>query len=329
MVNEKLKLPENDIVKMFVEDKFSRFKISKIYDVDYHVISEIIDKYNLSPEKRKITQLSESDINAIVELYKEGMPPKLIKTKFNIGTERVKSIVRDNGIELNKTGGKRIYNVNENYFERIDTKEKAMFFGLFFADGYNDEKNGVISLGLAEYDLKTVELFAESIGSNHKINLYARSKNGKSHQNVATIVVSSRKLSQDLSKLGCMQRKSLIKKFPRLANSDLIKSFIYGYFLGNGCLHKRIGKKSFVHTFSIASNYDMCLEFKKIFLQINVNSTIRKDKITNYSTIQVAGNLQIKRLMDWLFKDEINIMERKTKKYKELVSYVNEKERKF
>lgn len=325
MVNEKLKLPESDIVNLFTNDKMTRFAISKLYNVDYHVISEILGKYNLLPVKRQITKLSSEDTDKIVSLYKEGVPPKKIKGIFNIGLERIKRIILKNGIEINKTGRKRQYSVNEDYFQNIDTKEKAMFFGLFFADGYNHQEKGCVSLGLAEYDLRTVELFAKAIGSNHPINIYKREKNGRKHNNAAVIVISSKKLSNDLASLGCVQRKSLIKEFPKLASEELIKSFIYGYFLGNGCLHKRIGKKSYVHRFSIASNYRMCLEFKRIFSAISVNSTLVKDKKTSFSKIQVAGNYQVKRLMDWLFVGETDIMERKTNQYNNFVIFMENK----
>ena len=56
---------------------------------------------------------------------------------------------------------KRIYTLNENYFEQIDTQEKAYFLGFLWADGCNC--NGVIHLVLQEKDKYILEKFNELI----------------------------------------------------------------------------------------------------------------------------------------------------------------------
>lgn len=40
----------------------------------------------------------------------------------------------------------RKYTINEKYFEKVDTPEKAYILGLLYADGYNSEKTGRINL---------------------------------------------------------------------------------------------------------------------------------------------------------------------------------------
>jgi hypothetical protein len=51
----------------------------------------------------------------------------------------------------------RKYKLNENYFEPIDSEEKAYFLGFLFADGYVDEQHHVIELTLHHQDREILE----------------------------------------------------------------------------------------------------------------------------------------------------------------------------
>ena len=42
------------------------------------------------------------------------------------------------------------YTLNKNYFDVIDFQNKAYCLGYFMADGYNNEKRGVIEISCSE-----------------------------------------------------------------------------------------------------------------------------------------------------------------------------------
>ena len=46
----------------------------------------------------------------------------------------------------------RKYSLNESYFDDIDTADKAYFLGYLMADGYNDEKRGVVEAAWSNLD---------------------------------------------------------------------------------------------------------------------------------------------------------------------------------
>ena len=62
---------------------------------------------------------------------------------------------------------------------------------------------------------------------------------------------------------------------------------------------------------------------QKIFSKINVNSSMycrHPERCNNIRDIRVFGNLQVCRLMDWIYSDATIYMNRKYNKYVELLN---------
>ena len=71
---------------------------------------------------------------------------------------------------------KRIYKVNENYFEKIDTPEKAYILGFFYADGYNNEETGALEFVQKEERIDILEQIKKCLGCNYEIKEYTSGK---------------------------------------------------------------------------------------------------------------------------------------------------------
>lgn len=71
---------------------------------------------------------------------------------------------------------KRIYKVNENYFEKIDTPEKAYILGFFYADGYNNQETGVLEFVQKEERIDILEQIKECLECNYEIKEYTPGK---------------------------------------------------------------------------------------------------------------------------------------------------------
>src|SRR6185436_15958506 len=67
------------------------------------------------------------------------------------------------GIKVNKCPKKNAlkYSLNENYFNTVDTEDKAYFLGLFYADGYNRRKDGYCGIQLQSDDSYILEKFRD------------------------------------------------------------------------------------------------------------------------------------------------------------------------
>ena len=66
---------------------------------------------------------------------------------------------------------KRIYSLNEYSFDIIDSKEKAYVLGLFFADGYNSEKEGKIKITLLEQAKDILEKAEKVFETNRPLKI--------------------------------------------------------------------------------------------------------------------------------------------------------------
>ena len=128
----------------------------------------------------------------------------------------------------------RTYSVNEDYFNKIDSEDKAYFLGLLYADGYNYTagKNKHFSLSLVDTDV--LILFKKAINSKHSI--YKIKLQNERYTQQYRLQINSKKLCERLTQLGCIQNKGKVLTFPSNDNlpQELIPHFIRGYF--DGCL---------------------------------------------------------------------------------------------
>lgn len=140
-------------------------------------------------------------------------------------------------ILLNKLGAAKRewkYSVNESFFEKIDSEEKAYVLGWMYADG-NVTDDGRWRISLKESDLSIIEKIKDVV-------VYT----GPVHQRdgMAEICVSRKKMCDDLCALGCVPRKSLILEFPSMDRVpfDLLNHFMRGVYDGDGSLSLKNGK---------------------------------------------------------------------------------------
>lgn len=83
---------------------------------------------------------TQDQINDIIKLYTQNwMKADDIGCKYNVSGCLIIRILKDNSITIRRRGGRK-YRVNVNFFENIDTEEKAYWLGFLYADGYNCEK---------------------------------------------------------------------------------------------------------------------------------------------------------------------------------------------
>lgn len=182
----------------------------------------------------KIT-FSEKELYDFKEMIENGESVTSISKKIGIDrhiiSRELKNFFNDSINISNKK-----YSLNENYFEAIDNEEKAYWLGFISADGniYKRDNNGtiILSFNLNIRDKKHLEKFLKSIDSNIPI----KEKDGAGYgegTKIASLYINSKKLGNDLIKLGIVPRKSLILN-PPLIDETFIKDWIRGYFDGDG-----------------------------------------------------------------------------------------------
>ena len=211
----------------------------------------------------------------------------------------------------------RKYTLNQTFFDKINTEEKAYFLGLLYADGYNNENRGQIELTLQEEDKDILEKFNISVDCNRPLLFMNRQKYNKNNKNCFKLILYSGHFCQRLTALGCMRCKSLILKFPthKQVPQRLIRHFIRGYFDGDGCIYTN-PKTQIPHYCCIVSTTKFCKSLKKIFDSIGIISKIytrNKNGITGELFIHRKAN--ILKFCSYIYKNSSVKLNRKHQKY--------------
>lgn len=210
---------------------------------------------------------------------------------------------------------KRKYNVNDNYFNKIDTEEKAYWLGFLMADGCIHQRSGQdrISLVLAIKDKNHLEKFKKSLSFEGPIIDYTKKSGlfiGLIHSHIK---ITSQQLANDLTKIGCTPRKSLILEFPKL-NETLIHHFIRGYFDGDGSVF--ISKEKHWRNNKISPVIHFRFSGTKTFLnavdkQINLSGRLVQAKNSKVYELSYKRNKKAKLFYNYLYKNATIFLKRK------------------
>lgn len=221
------------------------------------------------------------------------------------------------------------YIYNKDFFEKIDTEEKAYWLGFLYADGcinrlYRNEKIKAmdLELGLCREDEEHLNKFLKSINSNIPIVQKKNQLKGKTYYS-SKIVVCCTKMCRDLISNGCTPQKSLVLKFPdkSIIEDSLIRHFIRGYFDGDGCIYTNSNNKISIN---FTGTSDMLLGISDFLLQNNImKTTVKLYDCGKAKEMFIYGIDNIKDILDYLYKDCTIYLERKYNKYIEFYSDYN------
>ncbi|MFX1567243.1 MAG: LAGLIDADG family homing endonuclease [Promethearchaeota archaeon] len=124
-------------------------------------------------------------------------------------------------------------NLKENYFEVINSKEKAYWLGFIYADGgITVDKRGIdryrFKIEINKKDEYLIETFCKTIRFEKKYKSYHKDSN------TVRIRLGNKKLLSDLISKGVCLRKSKVIELPKLNTRAFYLAFLLGYFDGDG-----------------------------------------------------------------------------------------------
>ena len=243
-----------------IDIKNPKFKYPKlqyaIKELENKSLNEVSEKYGISEQvllmaKSGIchSEMKSNIINMAVEEYKNtalyDRSINKIALKYGINRKTLKKYLIQQNIEIVANGGRT--NFNFDFFETIDTEEKAYWLGFLYADGYIGSKDFSVGLNISLKDIDHLKKFNDALDYKKGLNISEthqfhstsnKNKNGEIMYMVST-VIRNKKLWIDLNKKGCVPNKSLILQFPNeniFKTKKLIYDFIRGYVDGDGTL---------------------------------------------------------------------------------------------
>lgn len=255
----------------------------------------------------------------IIKLYEdEKLSGDAIDRSLEVAEGSTLRYLKKWGVEIIKDRDTRKWKFNEHFFDEIDTEEKAYFLGMLFGDGFNNQKAGFVVLGLKEDDKDILEKLSAVIESNRPLAAYLHKSNeGFKDCMTYRLTMSSRYVCERLAELGCMQAKTFKIVWPEYLKPELYRHFIRGIQDSDGTIAPP--------TWGIVGTESFCERLKDIMeKECDVTGHISRAtyrKVNNIRYFRVGGQLQMKKVLDWLYKDATIYMDRKYEKYQSLLKW--------
>jgi hypothetical protein len=131
-----------------------------------------------------------------------------------------------NGCGSKRGSRERHPDLIEDYFDEVDTTEKAYWLGFLYADGNVSQNGYSMALKLALKDEERIDAFGAAIGADG-IKYYRA-------QGQVALHVGRKRFCDGLVKQGCGPAKTTDIRLPQFSSDALDLAFLLGYFDGDG-----------------------------------------------------------------------------------------------
>lgn len=217
------------IIDLYLNNpELSNADIARYFNISIGTVSRIARINNLPRRKGNSgTRLTLKQEQEIKDKYEIGVPLIQLQQEYKISYDRVKNIVKTC---KQITSAKRLNPLlKEDYFEKIDSNDKAYWLGWIISDGAitnQPEKHKFqLELTLKAEDENILHLLEKDLGVQNKVYL--------SNNKYKRFSLGSKKIITDLEKMGITQNKTFSVKVP-VFDKKYNAAFIRGLFDGDG-----------------------------------------------------------------------------------------------
>ena len=258
----------------------------------------------------------------IIEMYNTGLSMITIANHFGFKSYGpIRKILINHGFNLTSRKGSnsRTKSLNENYFDKIDTPNKAYILGWIISDGYVTKNK--LKFGIK--DLEILEFIKSEMQSEHKISeIFKYDNRTKKTYQQYTLQICSKKISESLNKLNIWQAKSFTVDLP-IIDKSLYSHLIRGIFDGDGYIGKRINNKGEnFPRFSLIVSETLYNKLIPIFEELNIEllkptlvSQKNNDKILK---LLIYKKNDLRLFFNYIYGDgNVSKLNRKYNKFKE------------
>lgn len=276
----------NKIIKDY-QNGFSMEKIKNLYNINFYNIKKILDFYNMPTRshggKDKLPE------QQIINEYKNGISSTILATKYNITFSAIIYILKKYGIKRDNKYNN--LNLIRNYWDNIDTFDKAYFLGFLITDG-NVYKNEIrLTLKNDKSESKILNTFKKYTKNENKLLINFRNRNNKQTSEI-TFHTKCSEWVNALANYLVISNKTNIVELPKL-NKNLMSHLLRGLIDGDGC----ISYKS--HYINFCGNQKIVTQVRDYFVQelhvknnkvIQINKTLYSIQWANIQDIITIGN---------------------------------------
>lgn len=270
---------------------------------------------------------TEEQLEDIRQSYLNGESSVKIGKRYGTNHKPILRELHNMGVNVDQKRFARKYKLNENYFDIIDTQNKAYIMGFLHSDGSNCMDKSTISLALQEEDKEILEKIRNEIGSEKPLNYIDNSNKhtfGYNYKNQYQLCMFSKHMCEELNNKGIVPNKSLVIGFPDWLDEDLIPHYVRGVYDGDGTIcqtYRNDNNKPILA--NITATESFCVKLQQICNEkLNINPGIYDASCHNGVTkvLAFSGKRIAKTFLDWIYDDAELYLQRKYDRY---CSYYN------
>lgn len=224
----------------------------------------------------------------------------------------VGKVLRKHGVK----GKTNAFSIDENFFEKIDTPQKAYFLGWILSDGCCFSDSNHIAISVTESDKEILEKLRNLIKFEGSVKTYDK-KDSFSTKRVSVLSFCNKKIKEDISKHECSPTKTFTLKFPQI-EQRLLSHFLRGFIEGDG--HLGVTAKNQKFFVGLLATHDFMFGVKKILKeQLGIDIVLGKTPYPWMSRFQKGKRQDVVNILDWIYKDcEDMFLPRKYEIYKRI-----------
>ena len=313
----KKKINENEYAKIVEKynSGMTQEEIANIYECSKTTICGVMKKINVPVRRTKFTK---SDAESMFEMYKNGSSLEYIASVYNSERHTISRTLKGNGYNIDRIR----HHCDDNYFDIIDTQEKAYILGLLWSDGHNCVDLGKVNIQLQEQDVDILKEINKEIKNERSLYFTPLNEKNENWQNTYTLTLKSYHMSKTLESYGMLNNKSLVLEFPKCVDESLYSHFIRGYLDGDGCISfNKINKTLSVEMIGtlnfLTSIQSLC---KKQGMKTFITSKNSSDIVSRLGFTNIKDRISF---LNWIYKDAHLKIDRKYQKYLQLTNYYN------
>lgn len=278
------------------------------------------------PGWRKI-HFTDEQVDRMVELFNQKINLVRIGKEFGVSGPTIKKQLELRGCEVKQ----RRYVLNDEYFDNIDTEEKAYWLGFLGADGcirrrelnkFGKTQGDSISLKLSVQDEDHLIKFKNQISPDSKIRHYTSQtitkKGTPSMSHICQVIIHGNRLVEGIMKQGILPRKTFTINRPPI-EEKYYRHFIRGFFDGDGCAylsHRENGSPKLLYSIACAST-KLKDFFKEELKKLDIE--YREDGLS----IFIKKHTNQYKFYHFMYDDSTIYLKRKKDKADEFINFFN------
>lgn len=272
------------------EPTISRFLKSKGLNTS---IKKTVDSNNLLKDKKDL----------VIEMYKT-MSMDEIAEEIGHSQSCIWKLLNDAGIETSDT-----YNVDIDFFKKMDIEEKWWVLGWLYSDGNVNETRMRINLQARDIDvLEKIKYLMKYDGP-----LHFKKSPKETWQDQYELCIGRGEIVEDLKLLGCVPAKSNILEWPKNLPEEFVWAFLRGIFEGDGSIGGTRGLQ-ITFTGSKIFNKDLLTFLRSVGIQCQEYFRADKEHSSQIMTTKISESMKLMRL---LYNNPTIYMNRKYQKWAE------------